>query len=93
MRFTTFVSLVTSLVLLSREYTTSPCGWVDSELTLFQLEPESPATNAAPVPSQGGLVEKRVCWYAGCRLAEVVSTSPFKFISLTHFRPADRHWH
>ncbi|KAI0269455.1 hypothetical protein BGY98DRAFT_1015344 [Russula aff. rugulosa BPL654] len=37
MRFTTLVSLVASLVLLS----------------------QSPATNAAPVPSQGGLVGKR----------------------------------
>ena len=32
MRYTTFVSLVASLVMLSREYTASPCGWVDSGL-------------------------------------------------------------
>ncbi|KAI0267927.1 hypothetical protein BGY98DRAFT_1021693 [Russula aff. rugulosa BPL654] len=52
MRYTTFVSLVASLVLLS----------------------QSPATNAAPVPSQGGLVGKRGCWLAGCRISEPTDT-------------------
>ncbi|KAI0280830.1 hypothetical protein BGY98DRAFT_962109, partial [Russula aff. rugulosa BPL654] len=32
-------------------------------------------------------------FYGGAEFQRFVSTSPFKFISLTHFRLADGHWH
>jgi hypothetical protein len=65
-------------------------AYVDSELTLFYLEPESPAAYAAPVPSQIDSVGGRGWIGYGNKFAEVVSTSLYAWFYKPYPFPASR---